>query len=185
MAHQDYISRASKNTKRKNPYKKEPVAQKTGVSLKTKTIILFTVVLITGFAYFLWTIKTNNPVQTPETSTPTKQIKTVELPEPPKEKWEYMEDLKNKQVEVGQYETNKNGPYQMQCGSFRTLKQAEVLKANIAFTGISSQIRKVKGTSGIWYKVILGPYDRKRLAENDKHKLRNNKINYCQIWSWR
>ena len=80
----------------------------------------------------------------------------------PKKKWTYVKDLENKKIEVGQYEVKDKGPYQMQCGSFRTKKQAEVLKANIAFSGISSQIRTVQGKNGTWHKVVVGPYERKR-----------------------
>ncbi len=72
----------------------------------------------------------------------------------------------------------------MQCGSFKTLKQAEVLKANIAFAGLSAQISAPVGTNSTYYKVYLGPYEKKRDAEKDKHKLKRNKINYCQIWLW-
>ena len=53
----------------------------------------------------------------------------------------------------------------------------------MAFLGIESQIEHTKGST--WYKVVLGPYERKRLAEKDKHKLKNNKVNNCQIWLWR
>ena len=95
-----------------------------------------------------------------------------------------MKDLKNKQVEEGHYEVEEKGPYQMQCGSFRTLNQAETLKAKIAFVGIESQVRKTTGKNGTWYKVVLGPYSRKRAAEADKHRLKSNNINYCQIWLW-
>jgi cell division protein FtsN len=45
-------------------------------------------------------------------------------------------------------------------------------------------VRKSSGTNGIWYKVILGPYENKRAAERNKHTLQNAKINGCQIWLW-
>ena len=73
----------------------------------------------------------------------------------------------------------------MQCGSFKTQKQAETLKARIAFSGLEAQVKSVSGKNGTWHKVYLGPYPRKRLAEKDKHKLKRNNINYCQIWLWR
>ena len=86
---------------------------------------------------------------------------------------------------MGQYDVKQSGPYKMQCASFKTMKQAEILKANIAFTGLSAQIAKSVGTKSTYYKVFLGPYDKKRDAERDKHKLKNNKINGCQIWLWK
>ena len=78
-------------------------------------------------------------------------------------------------------ETKPSVPYQMQCGSFRNKDDAESLKANIAFQGLESNVKK----TGTWYRVILGPYERKRLAEKERHKLQRAKINGCQIWLWR
>ena len=54
-------------------------------------------------------------------------------------------------------------------------------KVRIAFQGLSSEVRK----TGNWYRVILGPYERKRPAEKDRHKLQRAKIHGCQIWLWR
>jgi len=190
MAHQDYVSRSRTPNKKSNPYKKNQNQAPQGASMKVKLIGLFTLVAISVFGYFLWVIKDSQqdvaPVPVEKTATKTATNTTEkDLPEPPKEKWAYMEELKTKEVEEGQYEVTDRGPWQMQCGSFRTKKQAEVLKANIAFTGIASTIRQVSGKNGTWYKVLLGPYEKKRSAERDKHKLKTNNVNYCQIWLWR
>lgn len=196
MPNQDYISRSP--TKKK--VKKKPAAQKktnanvrSTLPLKSKLIILVTILLMSGFVYGLWALKTAPSTKVPltETSTPVKESatnakdKSQSLPEPPKEKWSYVKGLEEKEIEVGQYEVKEKGPYKMQCGSFRTQKQAEVLKANIAFAGLESSLQQVKGSNGTWYKVFLGPYPRKRLAEKDKHNLKRNNINHCQIWLWR
>lgn len=208
MPNQDYVSRTPKKKnnprtkvtgrtssakKNKTKVNKKSASTNTALALKTKLVTTFVIILISAFAYGLWALKTAPSTKTPLPSPVpdkaesnqkiTKQPDT--LPAPPKEKWSYVKDLENKQIEVGEYEVKEKGPYQMQCGSFRTQKQAEVLKANIAFSGISSKIKTAKGKSGTWYKVVLGPYDRKRLAEKDKHILKRNNINYCQIWLWR
>lgn len=184
MARQDYVTHSP--NKKKNPYKPSGSDKSTSVfSTKFKIIITLTLLAIAGFSYLLWTIKDTQPLPVENTSTPTQQHNSAELPAPPTEKWDYMDDLKNKEVEVGKYEVENKGPYKMQCGSFKTSKQAEVLKANIAFVGLSAKISESKGTNGTWYKVFLGPYERKRTAEKDKHKLKNNNINYCQIWLWK
>jgi len=196
MSNQDYISRSpakKKNNTKKNKTAKQKKSASTSptIPLKTKVVSLLVLVLICVFAYGLWALKTASSTKDPlSTTSPIKQTEKTEkqtntLPEPPKEKWTYVKDLENKKIEVGEYEVKEKGPYQMQCGSFRTQKQAQVLKANIAFTGIVSQIKTAKGKNGTWYKVVLGPYARKRLAEKDKHKLKRNNINYCQIWLWR
>lgn len=187
MAHQDYVSRPRNKKNKNSPYKnRQPEA--TGVSLKVKLIGLFTLLAIGGFSYFLWSIKDQQPepqVEQAPAKVKAETKKETSLPEPPKEKWAYRKELETKEIEVGKYEVTNKGPYQMQCGSFKSKKQAEVLKANIAFAGLESTIRPPTGPKNTYYRVILGPYERKREAERDKHKLKNNNINYCQIWLWR
>tara|TARA_B110000881_G_C18581499_1_gene522034 strand:+ start:190 stop:762 length:573 start_codon:yes stop_codon:yes gene_type:complete len=190
MAQQDYISRPS-TSKKKSPYKKKstrPVKAKAkSFPIKLLFLAVLALALIGSAAYFLWSIKDLAPVKSQAVDKVHKVVKKnkASLPEIPKVKWSYVDTLKTKEVEVGKYEVKNSGPYQLQCGSFRTRAQASSLKATIAFTGIESQIRQAKGTTGIWYKVILGPYARKRLAEKDKHKLSSNKVNGCNLWSWR
>ncbi|MBU2870126.1 SPOR domain-containing protein [Colwellia sp. E2M01] len=197
MANQDYISRTppkKKPNKRRGKAAPKKAGKNThGTPLKVKLISLLILILISAFAYGLWSLKTDpetkNPLKMPvkvkeSTQTPNKE---KALPAPPKEKWTYVKDLENQEIEVGEYKVEDKGPYQMQCGSFRSQEQANTLKARIAFAGIESQVRSAKGSNGTWYKVILGPYKRKREAEKDKHTLRrkSNNINGCQIWGWR
>jgi len=182
MAHQDYVSRSRAKNKKQSPYKKN-VEPTQGTSLKVKLIAAFLIIALPSFGYMLWSIKDNQP-ETVIVPTVIKPKKTTELPELPEEKWTYVDELKSKQVEVGEYEVKKKGPYKMQCGSFKTRKQAESLKAKIAFTGLEAQVGKSVGTSATWYKVYLGPYTKKRNAEKDKHKLKNNSVHGCKIWGW-
>jgi cell division protein FtsN len=190
MANQDYVFRPpAKKTKYKRVAKK-PEKENNKFPFKAKVISVLLVILISAFVYGLWVLKTNPSTKNPlpivvdniEKNNTGKHNKA--LPSPPKEKWTYVEDLTTKEVEVGQYEVKEKGPYKMQCGSFRTQQQAETLKARIAFTGLEAQIKAAKGDNSVWYKVFLGPYPRKRSAEKDKHKLKRNNINYCQIWLW-
>lgn len=191
MANQDYISRAPAK-KKKNSRRNKKSAKKTNTfPLKSKIISLIILLLIGGFIYGLWSLKTDpstkNPVADPVKIVKPKITKKNEtpLPKKPEEKWTYQTNLKDQKIEVGEYEVKNNGPYKMQCGSFKTEKQANVLKANIAFTGLSSTVKTVTGKNGTWHKVFLGPYSKKRLAEKDRHKLKRNNINYCQILLWR
>ena len=50
--------------------------------------------------------------------------------------------------------------------------------------GLESQVRSSEGKNGLWYRVILGPYETKRAAERDRHKLQRAKIYGCAIWNW-
>lgn len=116
------------------------------------------------------------------TQTPPIQVNPID--QKPVEKWRYIEQLENKEVVVHVPEAEESTqPYLMQCGSFRSAAQAEQLKAKIAFQGLVAQVRHKSGSS--WYRVILGPYDSKRLAETHKHKLIKAKaVGDCAIWFW-
>lgn len=116
------------------------------------------------------------PSRTPKAANP--------IDQKPVEKWTYIEQLENKEVVVHVPEAQESTrPYLMQCGSFRSAAQAEQLKANIAFQGLVAQVRNSSGSA--WHRVILGPYDSKRLAEQHKHKLIKSKVvNDCAIWFW-
>lgn len=186
MSNQDYISRTPSKKKKNSPYKKKLAEPTPKLPVKAKLVGMFVMVFIAAFAYGLWFLKTSPTTKEPiQTQSQVVIKKEQHLPEPPKEKWTYVENLKTKEIEVGQYEVKQNGPYKMQCGSFKTNAQAESLKAKMAFAGIESKIQTAQGKYNTWYKVVLGPYSRKRAAEQDKHKLRNNKINGCQIWLWK
>ncbi|MBO2585123.1 SPOR domain-containing protein [Shewanella algae] len=154
-------------------------------------LLVVVVAVVAGFGYFLWSLKSSAPEA--EVAQPQPQTKPVPqkkdpnaLPPKPKEEWTYLKELENKQVEVDlPEESNKpSRPYQMQCGSFRVQSQADEMKAVIAFQGLEAQVRKVQGTSGVWYKVVLGPYDSKRDAERQRHVLQRAGLNGCMIWFW-
>ncbi|EKE77045.1 SPOR domain-containing protein [Gallaecimonas xiamenensis] len=115
------------------------------------------------------------------TQAPASQPKET-LPQKPKEEWRYVETLKNKEVEVEvPVRPKSNTPYQMQCGSFRNYDQAETQKAKLAFVGLESQVRK----TGDWYRVVLGPYEGKRAAQNEQHRAEKAGFPNCAIWPWR
>ncbi|GLS92684.1 cell division protein FtsN [Psychromonas marina] len=138
------------------------------------------IMLSTFIGYFIFAV--DKPAPIVETVKKQTIKKEESLPEKPQPKWQYEKSLPSKEVIVEIPEVEKNTrPYQMQCGSFRQQNDAESLKARIAFQGLNSTVKK----TGSWYRVILGPYERKRLAEKDRHKLQRAKINGCQVWYWR
>ncbi|MBZ9611206.1 SPOR domain-containing protein [Rheinheimera maricola] len=149
-------------------------------------LIVITTLLASGFIYFLWFLNqqpTVNPVPAKAASQPTK---TDELPvKPTTEPYQYITELENKEVTVEVAEQQQSaGPYQMQCGSFRVEQQAETMKAQIAFAGFASQVRRTEGNNGVWFRVVLGPYESKRKATADMNRLRQQNINTCRIWNW-
>jgi len=192
MNDRDYANR--KPTKKSKPRSRNKSSNPPKSKLFFAVMILLTTSLLGGFGYFLWSI--NNSADTVistavvEATTPkSKSIAPKKdpnaLPPKPKEVWSYERELVNKKVEVDVPKPTKpSRPYQMQCASFRTQAQAEELKAMIAFQGLSAHIRKVRGTTGDWYKVSLGPYDRKREAEKQRHVMQRAGINGCIILYW-
>ncbi|MBR9729079.1 SPOR domain-containing protein [Shewanella intestini] len=190
------MSRDYANRKPKTAKKPRATRGKKAQPQRRKPYGLFLMVLVFAgvFGYFLWWLKspTTEPAA-PAIKTPVvieqpnaKPVKKDDLPPKPEQKWTYQEELKNKQIEVDIPESEKLQVklYQMQCGSFRKESQAQTLKARIAFQGFEAQVKRTEGTTGLWYKVVMGPYEGKRLAETQNHKLQKDGINGCQIWLW-
>ncbi|KKD00187.1 MULTISPECIES: SPOR domain-containing protein [Photobacterium] len=127
--------------------------------------------------------ETSTKVDTKPVTAPKPQEK---LPPKPAEKWRYIEELENKevQVEAKKVPEKPGRPYLMQCGAYRSPAQAEERKAMIAFQGLTSQIKVSQGEKGSWYRVVLGPYPQKRKAESDRNMLRRAGIEPCAIWYW-
>ncbi|WP_341502261.1 SPOR domain-containing protein [Gallaecimonas sp. GXIMD4217] len=185
MARKDYVRNSAP---KRRPARRAPAKKGQGNprSVPWLAILIF-LVAAGAFGYLLYGLATSPkpdpaPVQQDKPK-PAKQQARDSLPPPPKEEWQYVETLKNKEVTVevpDKPETTKR--YQMQCGSFKSRSQAEAMKAKIAFQGLESQVRHAEGSA--WYRVVLGPYQGKRPAERDKHKLERAKIITCQIWGW-
>ncbi|MDN3615409.1 MAG: cell division protein FtsN [Vibrio gallaecicus] len=175
MANKDY-ARRGRGTKKPT--------KKTAPRRKPWRSGLLAILLASGFGYGLYLLSTDPepPAPTPVVTKPKPKPKAAKpIPPPPEEKWDYVETLPSRQVEVKAKEQKKSDiPYIMQCGAYKTLKQAEARKLDIAFQGINSKVRKKENSS--WYRVVLGPYDLKRDAERDRHKLQRAKIEPCAIW---
>lgn len=171
MAHKDYVARG--RSKKQAP--PEPKA-----SLPWLRIVI-TLTLVTGFSYFLWSIKGTAPESASKNPSSTEQVQNKKdtMPDIPEEEWEFIESLPEYTVQIEELEQKESSfRYLMQCGSFRKEAQAQQLRAKIAFQGLEAQ---VKTKTGRWYRVILGPYDGKRKAEADRHTLQRAKINRCEF----
>lgn len=94
------------------------------------------------------------PKQTVQT-TPAKQITTATAPVQPK---------KHK--------------YMLQVASYRSQSQAKAMQARLLLLGLTPV---VKSTSSGWYRVDLGPFSSKRLADVAKHKVQKASISGSMI----
>ncbi|MEF1170862.1 cell division protein FtsN [Vibrio sinaloensis] len=177
MANKDYVKRGRGSSARK-PTRKQAAPRR-----KPWRSGLIAILLVSVFGYGLYTLSTDPepPAPVVETKPKPKPKPKATLPPPPEEKWDYVESLPNREVEVqAKEQVVSEIPYIMQCGAYKNAQQAEARKLDIAFQGINSKIRKKEGSS--WYRVVLGPYKFKRDAERDKHKLQRAKIEPCAIW---
>ncbi|WP_194436832.1 SPOR domain-containing protein [Vibrio fluminensis] len=177
MASRDYVKRGAN----KRPAKKKPAPAKR----KPWRSGLVALIVLSGFGFGLYTLsqdpepQVTNNLSSTQSKKETKPAKVI--PPPPEEKWDYVDSLPSREVEVKAKEQVISAiPYIMQCGAYKNAQQAEARKLDIAFQGISSEVRKKDGSS--WYRVVLGPYKLKRDAERDKHKLQRAKIEPCAIW---
>ena len=154
--------------------------------------IAFTLLILIGFGVFLWNIKESADTRRTEQQAAVEAKRQAEakkqddLPEMPEEKWEFIETLTDPnyevKVELPDQPQTADKEYVMQCGSFRKQQQAEGMRAKIAFQGLESSIRESNGKNGRWYRVVLGPYQRKRAAEKDRHTLQRAGFTTCRIW---
>ena len=71
--------------------------------------------------------------------------------------------------------THTDKQYVLQVGSFQNLNDAEKLKANLAFLGLSANIQHVTVNRQAWHRVRTGPYrDKQQLYKNQKLLKQNN-----------
>ncbi|WP_150140317.1 SPOR domain-containing protein [Candidatus Enterovibrio escicola] len=195
MATRDYVKRGKKPLR--PPKNTKKLTFRATFDLRG---VALAIVLVGAFGYALYYLSTNNQSTLPKRTdapltTKSKKEKSEKeiremtakktLPPQPREHWFYINELENKEVKI---ETNEqkisNRPYLMQCGAYRNETQADGRKAMIAFQGLDSNITTSRSEKGIWYRVVLGPYQLKREAEHDKNMLRRANIEPCAIWYW-
>ena len=184
MKNKDYVSQPKRKNNRKSTSKKASVER------RPFPIIRFIIVgaLVAGFVYFLIMLNSKKVAEQIEPEleiTPVEKTETQLPPPPEDEEWQFIDELANKQVQVGTDELEDKGPFVLRCTTVRSQQRAEALKAKIAFAGHESEVKPYQGTSGMWYRVDLGPYEKKRDAEKTRHVMKRNNINGCKILLWR
>ncbi|MDA9556736.1 SPOR domain-containing protein [Vibrio sp.] len=184
MTNKDYVKRGGGNSPRKK--KNAKPSNKASSGRFPWKVGVTALVALSAFGYGIYQINQvpDSAIVPPSSSPVTPKVEKKEtkpLPTKPEEKYRYAKELETWEVEVVDNPLPVSKvPYIMQCGAFKTLKQAEDRKVSIAFLGLQSEIKKTAGSS--WYRVVLGPYTMKRAAEKDRHKLQRAKIEPCKIW---
>ena len=174
MKNKDYVSQ---NKNKKQPRRTTKTKEKKPFPVLKLAII---VLAVSGFGYFLSQLSDQPTIDTVDQKQPIEKKSKQSVPPPPDdEEWQFIEELENKQVKVSTEELEAKGPFIVRCTTVRSRDRAEALKAKIAFAGFASEVKEYQGTSGIWYRVDLGPYEKKRTAEKTRHELKRNNIHGC------
>jgi cell division protein FtsN len=177
----DYKHRASQN-------KKAP--QQTAVAWWKWGLIILLVALFAVFLFFLkssepspeWEQQKNLPA--PITKKTAKQPSALakKTREPKftfydilseEQVYEHEMNARKREERVGK---GKKSKYTLQVGAFRSFKEADKLKAELALIGIESKIEKATVNNAIWNRVKIGPYNSPSRASALKERLKQKGI---------
>lgn len=119
-----------------------------------------------------------------ETPPGNKDQRLVETPPAPSVTFEFPDILKDREIQVdtSPYETqgpgSTNAPksYKVQAASFRDEGEAEELRANLLLSNLPAQVIARDSDTGRWFRVILGPFERRVDANRALTKLRERGI---------
>jgi len=159
--------------------------------------------MITGlfiglFVAFLVHLKDNYPaLSLPESERtekkPSRDTRDVrKTPAAPKTQFDFYTILPEMEIAVPESEANdsdtdKNTAFKhdsqfiLQAGSFKTLAQADQMKASLALLGVQAKIQSVtidntNNGASTWHRVRLGPYDSFGEMNRIRSRLRRNNI---------
>jgi len=136
------------------------------------------------------------PVQTeasPDARSASKPPQSQPLPEAPptaKPRFDFYTILPEMEVAVPEQETaakpaqgegaapvDKPGAYILQAGSFRSLEEADKLKASLVLLGVEASIQTVTvNNKDTWHRVQIGPYNDLAEVNQVRARLKQNNI---------
>ena len=70
----------------------------------------------------------------------------------------------------------QNSDYFVQVGSFRDSGDADSLRARLLLLNLDASVESVSGETGLWHRVVSGPYSTPQAAEQARNKLHANNI---------
>lgn len=169
IAQQDYVKTPRPNARRgKKTNKRQPFPM---------VLVVAVALAILVFIGFLWFIGQQPAAPVVDASKETKKTAAA-LPEKPvKEPYTYINELETKQVQVEAQPLAAKAAATMICGTFSNMEGAAALKAKIGFAGLTAEIKPLNSK----FRVVIGPYESRRQAQNDKNMLLRQKIANCWI----
>lgn len=166
-------SRPSARTARATPTRGKKTASFHGPSFSSGAI--FGAVLVLLAAYLPeW-------LETPPGS---KEQAATNAPDAPSVTFEFPDILKDREIPVdtSPYQTesskqsDKPNSYKVQAASFRDRGEADELRANLLLSNLPADVVISDGDTGRWFRVTLGPFDRRVDANRALTKLRERGI---------
>ncbi|MFY9178396.1 MAG: SPOR domain-containing protein [Venatoribacter sp.] len=160
-------------------------------SNSTPTWVVVSITVITlgflGFILYLSTIPSDATFQSLKQDSQkivqkTKQKLQDTAKSTPKPDYDFYKLLENNKVEVPKVEAYKSTPkanvnyqYRLQAASFRSKEDADRLRGNLILEGMEAYITSSETSSGVWYRVMVGPFtDRSKMNKaQDKLVARN------------
>ncbi len=152
--------------------------------------------LISLLISFLIFLRTPEPpaqatVKIPEIPAP-QAAQDASRPEPEKPRFEFYTILPEQEVEIPETEIRirkseekqgkvKPGKYILQVASFRSFKDADRLKAELALQGIQSNIEPAKIDEITWNRVKIGPFSSMTAVDGVRKRLRLQHIDAIVI----
>lgn len=187
------MARDYKHRAQSRPYGREPSAVWKWVAIG----------IIAGiFAILFYTLRDSEPdepvTKTVKIEAPEKKneppVKTAakDREEHEKPRFEFYDLLRANEVVVPEHEIkirkreeklgrSKPGSYTLQAGSFRNIKQADKLKAQLALLGVEARIETVSIGNATWNRIKIGPFANVAALDRIRSRLRQNDIDSVVI----
>lgn len=74
-----------------------------------------------------------------------------------------------------------NYAYLLQAGSFKSVEDADRLRAQLILQGHEVVIKEVENVKGVWHRVIVGPFDNERDLTRARNRLAEADIESMQL----
>lgn len=86
----------------------------------------------------------------------------------------------NEGTENPDINSNSANKVLLQVGSFQSEREADSLKAELAFLGLEAKVKSARVKNNTWYRVQIGPFTSNTALSQMKNQLLKNNIKYIQ-----
>ena len=185
---QDFAKRKQGKSTRKAPARKTQAQRRSGEGQsRGKGLRLYVAGVLTGvflsFIGYLGTLP-DSAVSATETGTPEQPEVVIQRP-----RFDFYTNLTQESIDEVQDQvepaadvrkpptaTELPEPYLLQAGSFRQHDDAERRRAQLLLLGLEPVIEEISSSTGIWFRVYLGPFESRELMVRARGLTTNQNI---------